>query len=79
MNFKAGDVVRLKSGGPDMTVASIATEDDFHCSKGDVSCQWFDDKRTLQHAVFKPESLIDIKEANANIRQYVNRDRGNPY
>lgn len=79
MNFKAGDVVRLKSGGPDMTITSIATEDYMLESKGDVSCQWFDDKRVLQSATFKPEVLIDKNEADAGIVQFVNRDRGSRY
>ena len=32
--FSAGDVVRLKSGGPDMTV--VYTDPD-----GDIDCAWF--------------------------------------
>lgn len=34
--FQEGDVVRLKSGGPDMTV----TEKNTH---GELICEWFDD------------------------------------
>jgi uncharacterized protein YodC (DUF2158 family) len=34
--LKAGDVVRLKSGGPKMTVQG---EGDF---EGQILCQWFD-------------------------------------
>ncbi len=33
MNFQPGDIVKVKSGGPDMTVSS--TKD------GDVWCTWF--------------------------------------
>lgn len=34
MEFKGGDIVTLKSGGPKMTVA--------YDDKGDITCQWFD-------------------------------------
>ncbi|MEN6560098.1 MAG: DUF2158 domain-containing protein [Acidobacteriota bacterium] len=33
--FKKGDVVRLKSGGPKMTVTSIIQDD------GSLECTWF--------------------------------------
>jgi uncharacterized protein YodC (DUF2158 family) len=33
--FKVGDVVRLKSGGPDMTVTGVAIG-------GDLICRWFE-------------------------------------
>ena len=36
--FKKGDVVRLKSGGPDMSVEMI--------SKDQVMCTWFNGKKT---------------------------------
>jgi uncharacterized protein YodC (DUF2158 family) len=35
--FEVGDIVVLKSGGPDMTVASVGPEA--------VVCVWFDGKR----------------------------------
>jgi uncharacterized protein YodC (DUF2158 family) len=75
MSFKLGDVVRLKSGGPNMTVQSIAADDDFAVSKNDLTCQWFDDKKVLQSAIFKPETLISEEEANKHIRDFVNRNR----
>jgi uncharacterized protein YodC (DUF2158 family) len=34
MEFKQGDVVRLKSGGPDMTIEEIDAQ-------GNASCIWF--------------------------------------
>jgi uncharacterized protein YodC (DUF2158 family) len=36
--FKVGDVVRLKSGGPKMTVTAVGTGG----FQGIVACQWFD-------------------------------------
>jgi uncharacterized protein YodC (DUF2158 family) len=39
--FKVGDVVRLKSGGPEMTVESIES---LSFMGGDYNCQWFKDK-----------------------------------
>jgi uncharacterized protein YodC (DUF2158 family) len=39
--FKAGDVVELKSGGPRMTVAAIGTPIIGH-TKATVRCEWFE-------------------------------------
>ena len=49
--FQVGDIVALRSGGPEMTVKSPADRD------GDVWCMWFVGKR-LQENVFPEESLI---------------------
>ncbi|PAQ05730.1 YodC family protein [Mesorhizobium temperatum] len=52
-NFKTGDVVRLKSGGPNMTVSDAA-------ASGSVLCNWFNregETWTPQHAGFKPDQL----------------------
>lgn len=49
--FKPGDTVRLKSGGPLMTVAMIRTD-------GEVDCEWFDEKDQPQSRIFKPTSLV---------------------
>ena len=35
LEFKVGDVVKLKSGGPKMTITNISP-------KNEVSCSWFD-------------------------------------
>ena len=51
--FKAGDVVRLKSGGPKMTILWI--EDEYGVMT--ASCQWFDSKNELKDAKFRPSSL----------------------
>jgi len=39
MRFKAGNVVLLKSGGPDMTVEAV--------TENGVRCGWFDEKRYM--------------------------------
>jgi uncharacterized protein YodC (DUF2158 family) len=47
--FKVGDVVRMKSGGPRMTVVSEGGEQ--------TGCQWFDEKKTLQSGRFHTQAL----------------------
>jgi len=47
--FKTGDTVQLKSGGPIMTVKEQ--------SGRDVYCQWFAGKK-LEFGYFTPDSLI---------------------
>jgi uncharacterized protein YodC (DUF2158 family) len=42
--FNPGDVVRLKSGGPDMTVASYGSQ----MHDGQPYCRWFDGNRRMQ-------------------------------
>ena len=49
MAFKVGDIVVLKSGGPEMTVKEI---DHFN----GIHCQWFGGKK-LEHGYFSLESL----------------------
>jgi len=52
-NFKAGDVVQLKSGGPEMTV-TMAGKDSYDAPT--VWCAWFEG--TIQkNATFPPEAL----------------------
>jgi uncharacterized protein YodC (DUF2158 family) len=48
--FKVGDVVRLKSGGPAMTVS-------FKNVDGDWVCVWFDKDGKKQASSFTPECL----------------------
>lgn len=47
--FKSGDLVVLKSGGPEMTVKIIYDSE--------VICQWFAGKK-LEQGRFDPESLV---------------------
>ena len=55
--FKNGDVVMLKSGGPDMTISSTNTE--YGVLRAD--CVWFDTEQKLAHASFSVSSLKRIK------------------
>ena len=41
--FKIGDVVQLKSGGPYMTVVSLNENSMTHT--GQIKCQWFEKNR----------------------------------
>jgi len=52
--FKTGDVVKLKSGGPKMTVSDGA-------ASGMYLCHWFNREGDVwipQHAGFKPDQLV---------------------
>lgn len=48
--FKRGETVRLKSGGPLMTVEAVEYEDA-------VGCTWFDDKQKRQSGNFHEDLL----------------------
>ena len=55
--FDIGIIVRLKSGGPEMTIRRFTSEADTH-----VACQWFAGKK-LEDGIFPVESLDLIKPA----------------
>ncbi|ENO1790665.1 TPA: DUF2158 domain-containing protein [Vibrio alginolyticus] len=50
MVFEEGDVVRLKSGGPNMTVVEV--DEEYGCF-----CQWFDEKGNLTQSTFNSKAL----------------------
>jgi uncharacterized protein YodC (DUF2158 family) len=55
--YNLGDTVKLKSGGPDMSVKEvISTRDGF---SGSYRCQWFAGKK-LDMGVFPQESLVAV-------------------
>ncbi|GGL49772.1 YodC family protein [Pseudomonas sp. SDT2931_S440] len=65
--FSNGEVVRLKSGGPSMTITYIEDtpnpEDIFTPGipfRVTIFCQWFDSKDALQTAFFYPENLLKV-------------------
>ena len=55
-NFSTGDIVKLKSGGPDMTVQGAA-----NTSETSVYCQWFAGKK-LERGNFPVDSLEAVVE-----------------
>lgn len=50
--FKIGDVVRLKSGGPPMTVTRLDADDI-------VRCAWFPDDQDTKNTFF-PSAALDL-------------------
>jgi len=59
MNFKVGDVVALKSGGPEMTVVGSALS--FPEKHPMVECCWFDSSNDKKKGFFPPEALEKIQ------------------
>ena len=54
--LKIGDRVRLKTGGPEMTVAEI----DGDSLKADhANCYWFRDGDRFQSQIFHKDTLVD--------------------
>jgi uncharacterized protein YodC (DUF2158 family) len=54
--FNQGDVVRLKSGGPSMTVAKL---DNYGFGRG-AACMWFPDPKSLEEKVFPLHTLEHV-------------------
>ena len=61
--FKIGDVVKLKSGGPDMTIKKLDSTYDTKQSKNvwlsSYTCQWFAGKK-LESGSFPHDSVEQI-------------------
>jgi uncharacterized protein YodC (DUF2158 family) len=53
MSLKVGDVVELKSGGPQMSVSNIGSGEASEAAK----CNWFNEKKELKSSWFKKEIL----------------------
>ena len=62
--FRSGDVVRLISGGPEMTVVdyvlSLGDKEFLSNTSNWIDCIWFDGKKR-QTGRFPPESLERVK------------------
>lgn len=60
MAFKVGETVRLKSGGPLMTVTGFGKD-----AKGTerVNCSWFDKTNSEQTATFPPDAIEASKNS----------------
>jgi uncharacterized protein YodC (DUF2158 family) len=52
--FKPGDTVRLKSGGPLMTVEEYGD----YSGKRKCRCKWFGEKNKLEHGTFADAELV---------------------
>jgi uncharacterized protein YodC (DUF2158 family) len=65
MDFQAGNVVRLRSGGPKMTLARVIVGEG--TGDSEVECKWFADDNQLYSGVFRCDSLkhFDGKDINA--------------
>jgi len=59
--MEKGDIVRLKSGGPKMTVRNGFMID--HGQVGNVICTWFDHFNRLQQEVFEKDELEPVSDA----------------
>jgi uncharacterized protein YodC (DUF2158 family) len=56
MKFKVGDIAKLKSGGPDMTVRAV-----FSDRETTYKCQWFAGKK-LDNGIFPEDSLEAVSK-----------------
>lgn len=52
-DYAVGSLVRLRSGGPAMTVREVAEGDGF------IGCVWFHSDDTPRTAYFRPHELVD--------------------
>ena len=72
--FKAGDTVKLKSGGPVMTVVEYGS---FTMGSVDgYKCRWFDEKNKLTERVFTEAELtahVEVKPVGGGIRYGVTK------
>jgi len=59
MNFQVGDVVKLKSGGPAMTVKEV--------SDRGIICNWFDQDGKVQRQGFASGQLVTTDEAGSGV------------
>ena len=53
--FKVGQVVQLRSGGPDMTVSDL----EVYAHPDHIECQWFGGRK-LEEGKFPVESLVEV-------------------
>lgn len=59
--FKRGAIVRLKSGGPQMTIQGYRQA--FDGGDTDMAfCSWFDENRKLQEGTFHEDSLMEEED-----------------
>ena len=68
--FKVGDILQLKSGGPKMTCTK--TRDPLH--QGQVECKWFAGGKQ-QVGYFPPDALEFAEKSLVEIIEEIERDR----
>lgn len=54
--FKTGDIVSLKSGGPDMTVQNYHSED---VNDKRLTCMWFDNSEMRASTFLEDQLVLD--------------------
>jgi uncharacterized protein YodC (DUF2158 family) len=54
--YEVGDVVRLRSGGPEMTVKKVQ-------DSGWIECMWFTKERSLGQASFPKKTVVRVNVA----------------
>jgi uncharacterized protein YodC (DUF2158 family) len=69
--FKVGEVVQLKSGGPQMTVVSVRT--DGGSTNRIVECVWFTQEMKSETATFPEEALIGQSGPSRGAAEVANR------
>ena len=62
MPFKVGDIVRLKTGGPEMTVEAVDAK------SPDVICTWLAED-VLRHGRFKALLLHRVEEKHGELER----------
>lgn len=63
MSFKKGDIVKLKSGGPKMTVQSIVSPLSADKEPTSLRAQWFAGS-TLKNGTFPFDSLEKVEDGS---------------
>ena len=58
--YQVGDIVKLKSGGPDMAVKEVVNNRNDGEFSGNYRCQWFAGKK-LDRGEFPEESLLKVE------------------
>ena len=83
MEVKRGDIVQLKSGGPEMTIKGIIDNTNYPVNnseaydyklsglqKGDIICQWFGQNGELRTEGFNPDMLKAPPKYNTGITTF---------
>jgi uncharacterized protein YodC (DUF2158 family) len=61
--YTIGTIVKLKSGGPDMTVKEVLADFGTRQPSGSYKCQWFAGKK-LEDGIFPGDSLSIVAPEN---------------